>query len=86
VGVHLTPSAEYVFKEEIKPSAWIPFTPPTKTKINWRPHCVHWTRDWRKRELEIESVKNKFRQLGPIVPEYAVKFANTLDFIERTSP
>ncbi len=81
IGVHLTPSAEYVFKPGPTTSAWSPFTPPHKSRLNWKPHCVNWTSSWKDKGQEIERIKTKFRRLGPIVPEIAGKFANTLEFI-----
>ena len=82
IGVHLTPSAEYVFKPKGSDSAWVQYAPPHKVRLTWRPYCVNWISGWKSREQEIESIKAKFRRLGPIVPEIAGKFINTLDFIE----
>ncbi len=86
IGVHLTPSAEYVFKSTAKKSAWALFTPPNKTRLNWKPHCVDWTNEWTDRQQKIEEIKAKFRRLGPILPEIAGKFANTLAFIDGMAP
>jgi hypothetical protein len=86
IGVHLTPSAEYVFKPKATGSAWSPFAPPNKTRLNWTPHCVDWTNKWSDRESKVEEIKHKFRRLGPIVPEIAGKFTNTLSFIEAMTP
>lgn len=86
IGVHLTPSAEYVFKSKATGSAWSPFTPPNKTRLNWKPHCVDWTKDWSDRGRKVEEIKGKFRRLGPIVPEIAGKFTNTLGFVDAMRP
>lgn len=86
IGVHLTPSAEYVFKRNRTNSVWSPFTPPNKTRLVWKPHCVDWTKDWSNRDQRIEEIKGKFRRLGPIVPELAGKFTNTLSFVDAMSP
>lgn len=86
IGVHLTPSAEYVFKPRIRGSAWSKYCPPNKSRLNWKPHCVDWTKDWTDREAMIEGIKSKFRRLGPIVPEIAGKFINTLSFAEAMTP
>jgi hypothetical protein len=86
IGVHLTPSAEYVFNPIQSKSAWTQYSPPHKTKLAWKPYCVNWTRDWTDRAARIIDIKNKFRRLGPIVPEIAGKFINTLAFIEAVSP
>ena len=82
IGVHLTPSAEYLFDIDDGKAQWITFSPPTKTPLKWEPHCVNWTADWQDRSKKIQDIKKKFCLLGPIVPEIAGKFANTLKFIE----
>lgn len=84
IGVHLTPSAEYVFKPRASGSAWIAFRPPNKSRLDWKPHCVDWTTEWSNREDRIRTIKEKFRALGPIVPEIAAKFSNTLAFLHHT--
>ena len=82
IGVHLTPSAEYVFNDENQSGLWVNYPPPNKSQLNWKPHCVNWTSGWTDHELEIGKIKTKFRTLGPIVPEIAVKLTNTLSFVE----
>ncbi len=86
IGIHLTPSAEFVFKAIATRGVWTEYSPPTKNRLGWKPHCVNWTRDWSDRPKEIGHIKNKFRQLGPIVPEIAGKFINTLLFVEAMNP
>lgn len=86
IGVHLTPSAEYLFDTDDNKAQWIKFSPPTKTSLKWEPHCVNWTADWKDRSNKIQDIKKKFCLLGPIVPEIAGKFANTLKFIEYAKP
>jgi hypothetical protein len=53
-------------------------------------HCVCWSKDWIDDENKIDGIKNKFCRLGPIVPEIAGKFDNTLKFIrdvkQKSSP
>lgn len=86
IGVNLTPSAEYVFAPTIGTSNWVRYSPPHKARVSWKPHCVNWTASWSDRQAEVARVKAKFRRLGPIVPEIAGKFVNTLDFIATTGP
>ncbi len=86
IGVHLTPSAEYLFDVEDGRAQWVSFSPPTKTPLKWEPHCIDWTADWQDRSKKIQDIKKKFCLLGPIVPEIAGKYANTLKFIEYTNP
>ncbi|AKJ39875.1 hypothetical protein [Methanosarcina barkeri] len=83
IGVHLTPSAEYLFNVGSNPR-WIEFTPPSKTPLKCKLHCVNWIPNWQDetKDRDIEYIKEKFRRLGPIVPELAGKFANTLQFIK----
>jgi hypothetical protein len=85
IGVHLTPSAEYVFQPRSAVSAWTKFNPPHKTRLSWKPHCVNWTKEWTDRQRKVEEIKAKFRRLGPIVPEIAGKFANTLAFVDAVT-
>lgn len=82
IGVHLTPSAEYLFEIQNGRAKWVAFPPPTKTPLRWEPHCIDWTANWQDRSQKIQDLKKKFCLLGPIVPEIAGKFANTLKFIE----
>lgn len=82
VGVHLTPSAEFVFESDKASKIWVTYTPPNKRRLTWRPHCVNWTVSWPDRNEEIVKLKGTFLRLGPIVPEIADKFTNTLSFID----
>ncbi len=84
IGVHLTPSAEFVFADTDGNNLWVIYTPPNKSTMPWRPHCVNWIHAWDDREEEIIKIKAKFRSLGPLVPEIASKLLNTLNFIEST--
>jgi hypothetical protein len=36
-----------------------------------------------RKSKEIDKIKESFRNLGPIIPEIAGKFINTLTFIEK---
>jgi hypothetical protein len=83
IGVNLTPSAEFVFSKSGSRSAWVPYAAPIKTSMKWEPHCVNWLNDWTDLKGEKEMVRGKFRSMGPIVPEIAPKFINTLAFIDK---
>lgn len=83
IGVNLSPSAEFVFAKGSSASAWVPYAAPLKTGMKWQPHCVNWLTSWSEIEREKETVRAKFRSMGPIVPEIAPKFINTLSFIEE---
>lgn len=80
IGVNLTPSAEYVFEPKQK-SKWMSYKIPSKSKRGWEPHCVDWTSEWSDRRKELTAVKDKFRNMGPITPDIAPKFTNTIAFI-----
>lgn len=82
IGVNLTPSAEFVYSPVKDTALWRPYKAPNKTKIDWTPRCVDWTANWQDRESQTKSIKDKFRRLGPIVPEITGKFTNTLAFIK----
>jgi len=86
IGVHLTPSAQFSFVPDTQSNLWKEFSPPNKSRLNLAPYCVNWTASWRNRQEEIERIKEKFRRLGPIVPEISGKFVHTLKFIEATNP
>ena len=66
---------------------WYNYAPPIKNKAfskKWTTPCVNWMlgipiSDWDK---HVGDIKKSFRALGPIVPEIAAKFANTLLFVE----
>jgi len=83
IGVHLTPSAEFVFQQSKHPDLWKKHSPPNKSRVSWEPHCVNWVSGLNDGNAKVENIKSKFRQLGPIVPEITGKFINTLDFIEK---
>ncbi|AGB48894.1 hypothetical protein Metho_0638 [Methanomethylovorans hollandica DSM 15978] len=83
IGVQLTPSAEYLLDRKKIDDVWVEFTPATKASLKWKSHCVNWTVDWQDRNGEINQIKRKLWQLGPILPEIAGKFINTLEFIEK---
>lgn len=85
IGVHLTPSAEFVYVPSPGSKTWLKYTPPHKTKIVWEPHCVNWATGWEDPQQEEDVIKEKFRRLGPIVPEIAGKFVNTLSFLNAAT-
>lgn len=86
IGVHLTPSAEFVFRGSSITSAWHPYIPPLKSMPNYQLHAVNWKNSWIGDGVEsMETLKNKFRKFGPIVPEIAGKFFNTLDFYKKST-
>lgn len=83
IGVNLTPSADFVFSKNESRSAWVNYPAPIKTPMKWEPHCVNWLKDWIDFECEKRSVQERFLGMGPIVPEVAPKFINTLAFIDK---
>lgn len=83
IGVNLTPSAEFVFSKRDTRSAWASYPAPIKIPMKWEPHCVNWLKEWTDFESEKKSVRERFLDMGPIVPEVAPKFINTLVFIDK---
>lgn len=83
IGVNLTPSAEFVFSKSETRSAWVSYLAPIKTPMKWDPHCVNWLKDWTDFVSEKKLVQERFLSMGPIVPEVAPKFINTLAFIDK---
>ena len=85
IGVHLTPSA--LFSVELaRLRHWKPYVAPLKTKINGVTGCVDWTELWFEAKTRDEGMRllhDAFIKLGPIFPEFAGKFINTLAFIEK---
>lgn len=81
IGVNLTPSAEFVFEPRPKSRTWHHCEAPLKNRLKWATHCVNWTSGWKDRGFSEAAVRKKFLRLGPIVPEIAGKFTNTLAFI-----
>ena len=82
IGVNLTPSAEYIFKDKADDTCWVPYIPPIKTMQKLDLHCVCWSKDWDDKDKKIDEIKNKFCRLGPIMPDFAGKFDHTLKFIQ----
>jgi hypothetical protein len=85
IGVNLSPSADFVFAPKGQ-SVWSAYAVPIKTSMKWKPRCVNWLTGWKDVDRESKSVRDKFRRMGPILPEIAAKFINTLAFIEEMKP
>ncbi len=84
IGVNLSPSADFIFSQGTSStSVWVKYLAPIKAAMKWNPHCVNWLTSWTEIEREKKNVRDKFRSMGPIVPEVAPKFINTLLFIEE---
>lgn len=83
IGVNLTPSAEFVFTKSTVRSAWISYPVPLKASMKWAPHCVNWPVEWADLEKDRSTARKSFLSMGPIVPEVAPKFINTLAFIDK---
>ena len=84
IGVNLSPSAEFVFSPKRTGSAWVRYSVPLKVSMKWDPHCVDWTKQISTipgMSKGVASIKDKFRNMGPIIPEIAPKFVNTLAFL-----
>lgn len=83
IGVHLTPSAEFIIDIKDDRAKWIKFSTKCKNQMDKELYCVNWTADWQDKKQEIKNIEKKFCKLGPITPEIVGKFKNTLKFIEE---
>jgi len=79
IGVHLAPSAAFVYEEQPR-SWWIPYMPPLPEPKNWETPCVEWIGLWSFSEIKGPPLRERFLEMGPILPEIAGKFTNTLLF------
>jgi hypothetical protein len=80
IGVHLTPSAQFLFKPR-SDTHWIAYAAPLKANYKSVPYCVNWI-DKASIPISEELLRSSFRQMGPLVPEISGKFVNTLNFFE----
>jgi len=80
IGVHLTPSAQFLFTPR-QDTNWIAYAAPLKANYKSLPYCVNWI-DNAPETVSEESLRSSFRQMGPLVPEISGKFINTLNFFE----
>lgn len=78
IGVNLTPSAWLKLPGDI-PEGWTKYEPPFK-KGKWETLCVDWTY-----EKEGVDIRDVFYEMGPMLPEIANKYTNTLKFLQRQS-
>jgi len=93
IGVHLTPSAFFYVGEELE--NWVNYSPPFKKGPSWETLCANWTNNWGLDLLSIGiegkvlvddrkfSLEQKFFEFGPIGPDIAGKFTNTLKFFDE---
>lgn len=85
IGVHMTPSASYaVDVSELK--NWKDYKPPLKNGLSNNTPCVCWLSDWKNanpKENPLRVLKESFRKMGPILPEFSAKFENTLLYAEK---
>ena len=84
IGVHLSPSALLAVDREVP--HWTCYSPPLKGGMRHRTLCVNWTETW-KESVSGEQPKRRlvdvFREMGPITPDFAMKFVNTLDYYDQ---
>ncbi len=82
IGVNLTPTADFLFTPR-KDSLWTQYQAPFKKSPKWSPHCVNWARD---SKMSLIMLCKHFSDLGPVVPEIAGKFLNTIEFYKKHAP
>jgi hypothetical protein len=83
IGVHLTPSALFAFDLE-RSSSWTKYEPPFKQRMRWETGCASWARTWNDSGWTRRQLTELFRRLGPITPDIAAKFTNSLAFVDAT--
>ena len=83
IGVHLTPSADYAVDGSLR--KWDDYDVPMKNGPSARSRCVNWKANWSDEVGDADpstQLKSVFRNMGPILPEFAEKFSNTLSCFE----
>ncbi|MEK7412851.1 MAG: hypothetical protein AAB263_06000 [Planctomycetota bacterium] len=83
IGVNLSPSAQFAFSPVGNSSSWTQYSAPLKVQMKWQPYCVNWMANWILPETRRKLICSSFQRMGPIVPEIAPKFINTLAFIDE---
>ena len=81
IGVHLTPSAAFIFQGK-STRFWFEYQPPLKELEIGKAPCVNWREAWQEMGEDQETLKQYFINMGPIVPEISGKFINTLNFYQ----
>jgi len=80
IGVHLTPSAMFAVDGNL--SHWAIYEPPVKGMPKHRVPCVAWVEAWRETvppgQDPRKQLLSMFTDMGPITPDFAMKFVNTL--------
>lgn len=76
IGVHLTPSAQFIISDSALPQGVIKYSKiPTKNKIKLK-YCVDW-------QISKEEFDSLVRKTESILPEIAAKYLNTYKFLEE---
>jgi len=85
IGVHLTPSA--MFATDGNLSHWTTYEPPVKGMYRHRVPCVAWLDAWRETVPPSQDPRKQllsmFSDMGPITPDFAMKFMNTLAYFDE---
>ncbi len=84
IGVHLTPSAMFAVDGNLK--NWAEYQAPLKAGTKHNMPCVIWTKAWKKAvsgEDPRRQLQRAFRDMGPITPDFAMKFVNTLAYFDE---
>jgi len=93
IGVHLTPSASFTVDGELlllddnhPLSPWANYEPPVKNMPRHHAPCVAWVDAWRKSVPLDQDPRQQlllmFSEMGPITPDFAMKFVNTLKYFD----
>ena len=94
IGVHLTPSTVYALERQGRDlKAWVSHHPPihSSSKNHHMTPCVNWYDAWCEKtdsdhEIAKKELLDRFLEMGPITPDIAAKFENTISFFDACGP
>jgi hypothetical protein len=85
VGVHLTPSAMFSVDDHLP--HWAMYEPPVKGMPRHCVPCVAWIDAWKETVPPGQDTRRQllsmFSDMGPITPDFAMKFVNTLAYFDE---
>lgn len=85
IGVHLTPSALFAIDAPL--ANWVDYQPPLKAGAKHVTPCVRWANAWKESvpgQDPRRLLQTTFRDMGPITPDIAMKFVNTLAYFDAS--
>jgi hypothetical protein len=81
IGVIQTPSAYFLSSHKYHyDELLVEYEAPIKNFGKFKTQCVDWIYQWKEFGLDEVELKKRLTEMGPIFPEIAKKFINTIDF------